>query len=148
MTPHEEFLARTVLLDNGCRIPVSVRTPGKPMALSWDGYIQIASGGVKGRAHRVAWILANGSVPDGMTLDHLCRNRQCCELSHLEPVTNRENVKRGNLPTVAKEHLTKLNKKRRKCLECDMESTPAGMTLHHKASGHSGWMPKETERVQ
>lgn len=45
----------------------------------------------KTRAHIAAWEAANGSVPDGMVLDHLCANRACSRLSHLEAVTQREN---------------------------------------------------------
>ena len=46
-------------------------------------------------AHRVAWELANGPVPDGLPLDHLCRNRACINVAHLEPVTHRVNILRG-----------------------------------------------------
>jgi hypothetical protein len=46
-------------------------------------------------SHRVAWTLTNGPVVDGMVIDHLCRNRACCNPAHLEPVTNRENLLRG-----------------------------------------------------
>lgn len=43
-------------------------------------------------AHRIAYELLVGPVPDGLVLDHLCRNRVCCNPHHLEPVTNRTNV--------------------------------------------------------
>lgn len=46
-------------------------------------------------AHSVAWEFTNGPVPDGLELDHLCRNRACARPSHLEPVTRLENVRRG-----------------------------------------------------
>ncbi len=46
-------------------------------------------------AHRVAYELLVGPIPEGMTLDHLCRVRHCVNPAHLEPVTNRENLLRG-----------------------------------------------------
>jgi hypothetical protein len=46
-------------------------------------------------AHRVAYEMCIGPIPDGLTLDHLCRNTLCVNPSHLEPVTNGENVLRG-----------------------------------------------------
>lgn len=49
----------------------------------------------KYQAHRVAYELLVGPIPDGLTLDHLCRVRLCVNPDHLEPVTNKENVRRG-----------------------------------------------------
>lgn len=46
-------------------------------------------------AHRVAYELLVGPIPDGLVLDHLCRNRGCCNPRHLEPVTNEQNILRG-----------------------------------------------------
>lgn len=46
-------------------------------------------------AHRFMYERLVGPVPAGLTLDHLCRNRACCNPSHLEPVTHRENALRG-----------------------------------------------------
>ena len=45
--------------------------------------------------HRVAYETWRGPIPEGLVIDHLCRNRSCLEPSHLEPVTNRENILRG-----------------------------------------------------
>lgn len=46
-------------------------------------------------AHKVAWESVNGPVPEGLELDHLCRNRRCVRPDHLEPVTHLENMRRG-----------------------------------------------------
>jgi hypothetical protein len=50
-------------------------------------------------AHRIAYELLVGSIPDGLTIDHLCRVRLCVNPAHLEPVTMRENILRGESPT-------------------------------------------------
>ena len=50
-------------------------------------------------AHRYAYEDELGPIPEGMDLDHLCRNRACVRPSHLEPVTNKVNVLRGVAPT-------------------------------------------------
>jgi hypothetical protein len=47
-------------------------------------------------AHRLAYEHARGAIPDGLHLDHLCRNTYCVNPDHLEPVTCAENIKRGN----------------------------------------------------
>ena len=47
------------------------------------------------RAHRAVYELLVGKVPDGLQLDHLCRNRKCVNPEHLEPVTQKENLLRG-----------------------------------------------------
>lgn len=46
-------------------------------------------------AHRQAYLLAYGAIPDGATIDHLCRVRNCVNPAHLEAVSNRENILRG-----------------------------------------------------
>lgn len=69
------------------------------------GYGQfIVMAGHRGRpilAHRMAWELLRGSVPDGLELDHLCRVRACVNPDHLEPVTSEENIRRGMWGPVA-----------------------------------------------
>ena len=49
-------------------------------------------------AHRVSYEMMLGTIPDGMELDHLCRNRGCVNPHHVEPVTHAENVLRGDSP--------------------------------------------------
>lgn len=63
------------------------------------GYGRVGSGGKTKLAHRVAYELLEGPIPEGLTLDHLCRKRACVRPSHLEPVTNRTNSLRGVGPT-------------------------------------------------
>jgi hypothetical protein len=55
-----------------------------------------ANGGPRGvQAHRFAYEDIVGPIPAGLQLDHLCRNQLCVNPDHLEPVTQRENLLRG-----------------------------------------------------
>ncbi len=70
-----------------------------------DGYRALYVGVTEGRtarykmAHRVAWEQVNGPIPDGLVIDHLCRNRECINVAHLEVVTNKVNILRGVAPS-------------------------------------------------
>lgn len=55
-------------------------------------------------AHRVAYALVNGEIPDSLQIDHLCRNTGCVNPAHLEPVTPRENTVRGYAPSIGASH--------------------------------------------
>lgn len=46
-------------------------------------------------AHRYAYQELNGPIPDDLTIDHLCKNRRCCNPAHMEVVTRGENSRRG-----------------------------------------------------
>ena len=66
-------------------------------AATAQGYGRINAGGrgVPLQAHRVAYELLVGPIPEGLELDHLCRDRRCVNPQHLEPVTHRENLLRA-----------------------------------------------------
>lgn len=60
-----------------------------------SGYGRLKVAGKMRRAHRLTYELLVGPIPEGLVLDHLCRNRLCVRPTHLEPVTERENILRG-----------------------------------------------------
>jgi hypothetical protein len=74
--------------ENGCWVFLGAKSPGG------YGVVGIATGR-NGLTHRVTYEHFVGPVPDGLDLDHLCRNRACCNPWHLEPVTRLVNVNRG-----------------------------------------------------
>ena len=65
-------------------------------ALDGDGYGMIRVQGRTRRVHVVVYEILVGPVPDGLVLDHLCRNPCCCNPDDLEPVTHRRNILRGD----------------------------------------------------
>lgn len=66
------------------------------------GYGQFWNGSRLVKAHRWSYERFVGPIPDGLQLDHLCRNRACVDPAHLEPVTGRTNVLRGATVVAAK----------------------------------------------
>nr|WP_245214379.1 HNH endonuclease signature motif containing protein [Pararoseomonas indoligenes] len=60
-----------------------------------NGYGRAWHGGAEPVAHRAVYEELVGAIPTGLILDHLCRWRRCCNPGHVEPVTPRENVLRG-----------------------------------------------------
>ena len=96
--------------------PLPENSPGLGPCWLWQGapqkkgYGRVRISGKMLMVHRYSYELANGPIPDGLTLDHLCRTRLCVRPSHLEPVTNAVNIARGEgLSTVntAKTHCPK-----------------------------------------
>ena len=63
------------------------------------GYGHISVNSSTKDVHRVSYETFVRPIPEGLSLDHLCRNRACINPDHLEPVSHRENVLRGFGPT-------------------------------------------------
>lgn len=67
-------------------------------AVNTKGYPCFAVNGVSQLAHRLAYEDAHGPIPEGYTIDHLCRVRNCVNADHLEVVTIAENNRRKKTP--------------------------------------------------
>jgi hypothetical protein len=66
-----------------------------PGGCTSDGYGETFVNGRVVYVHRIAYEGAFGPIPDGFEIDHLCRNRACCNPAHLEAVTRAVNTRRG-----------------------------------------------------
>lgn len=111
------------------------------------GYGRLKYKGANLRAHRVAYEVAVGPIPDGLTIDHVCHNRdscsggktcphrRCVNPDHLTPATAVENMKRGHGPLVqerkthckhghefSEENTYVYPNGHRRCLTCGRES--------------------------
>lgn len=98
-----------------------------------QGYGLLKYNGKTERIHRLMYANFIGSVPRGLNarknkqLDHKCKNKSCCNPSHLELVTQRENIIRGDGPSAInarkthcnKGHIFPTDKNRRYCKVCD-----------------------------
>ncbi len=84
----ERFWAK---VDKGGLNDCWIWTGGKSTA----GYGLISVNGKMAYAHRSAYELLVGSIPEGLQLDHLCRNPSCVNPEHLEAVTSQQNILRG-----------------------------------------------------
>jgi hypothetical protein len=73
----------------GCWLWTAARVHGYGI-IFWNGRNQ--------PVHRIVYELLVNVIPEGLTLDHLCRVRHCCRPEHLEPVTHQENILRGQSP--------------------------------------------------
>lgn len=92
-------------------------------SLSRDGYGWASQNNRTRQAHRMAYEIVVGAVPEGLVLDHLCRVRHCVNPSHLEPVTPGENLRRSELTPAGQTRCAKGHEfsdwhGQRRCLTC------------------------------
>lgn len=113
-----------------------------------NGYGRVIVDGKRLMAHRVVYEACVGAIPDGLVIDHLCRNKPCVNPAHLEPVTQTENVRRA-LPYYEKRAAKCGHDRegRRNCRECqrlyDAERNRARPTTR---AGRVGWSYRSTPR--
>lgn len=68
----------------------------------WTGAVSVQGYGIfmsNQMAHRYSYELFRETIPEGLVIDHLCRNKKCVNPDHLEPVTNKINILRGIAPS-------------------------------------------------
>lgn len=75
---------------------------------SGAGYGNFRDGRTVRNAHRAMYERVHGPVPDGLSLDHLCRNTLCVNPEHLEAVTQTENMRRGRSTRLTKEQVAEI----------------------------------------
>lgn len=83
----DAFTAKTLVMPTPCIIWTG--------ALNSNGYGRFSVDCVSQLAHRVAYQHAHGPIPEGLTIDHLCRVKRCVNPDHLEAVTGIENTRRA-----------------------------------------------------
>ena len=92
-----------------------------------DGYGSVFRNGVTIPVHRAAYEYVNGPIPEGLVIDHLCRNRSCVNPDHMEPVTRKTNTLRGTSPMAR-------NARKRRCHKGHW-FTPENTTVRRSVQG-------------
>lgn len=110
-------------------------------------------------AHRVMYTHEVGQIPEGLDLDHLCRNRACCNPAHLEPVSRQTNLLRGDTIPARRSATTECpkghpydsentisdSKGRRNCRECVYERNRAyyWRNKERRAAYNKAWRERQ-----
>lgn len=82
---------------------LALRTEWQGDCLVWTGwrddlgYGRMKVSGRKVRVHRYTWERVNGPIPEGMYIDHICRNPSCCNPDHLRLATAKQNAEHAGL---------------------------------------------------
>ena len=109
----------TGMVDRGGYGKIKITTSGRKV---WTG------------PHRAAWLCQRGDIPGDLVIDHLCRNRKCVNVDHMELVTNSENVIRADHS----------NKKGRsgapRVFTCCSKHGQIDGYIHAMPNGHSRWV--------
>ena len=98
--------------------------------ITTNGYSRIRINNKNVQAHRWAWELVNGQIPEDFVIDHICRNRKCVLPEHLRMVTQQENIMAGlhNIDNrnhcnqghpFVKENIMIRKSGKRECAECN-----------------------------
>jgi hypothetical protein len=123
----DRFWSKVDKLDDGCWLWTG--------ACNSTGYGQWGVNGRSRSVHRVAYEALVGPIPDGLTIDHLCRVRPCCNPEHLEPVTIAENTARAHEHRTTCRHgaeviYRKNRVHRRDCAECVVAEAESARFYH------------------
>lgn len=118
-TAQEQISDHISLAENGCWLWEGALNPSGYGAVNG----QPVNGKINTQAHRHSYEVFVGTIPEGMELDHLCKNRRCVNPDHLEPVTHLINVRRGDACRAtdthcANGHLYEDGTWRRVCILC------------------------------
>lgn len=113
-----------------CHIPI--RKDGEDRALDRDGYCTATNASGKAKhVHRRAYEDVHGPIPEGMVADHLCGNRACCNVAHLQPVLPRENVRRSRNTKLTQQQVDRIKDLRSRGLGPSEISTMFGVSPSH-----------------
>lgn len=133
-----EFLTKVNL-----RGPIPKDKPHLGHCWIWTGYISPKGYGYHGKhlsAHRAFYEALIGPIPKGLVLDHLCRFRACVNPLHLDPVTQKENIRRGESG--------KLSGIRQKAkTNCRQGHPYSGFNLYNSPDGTRGCKICRTKRM-